>query len=369
MPCSAVPTCRIEITHNALPQARALSCVQGELLPSGLSVVVYGAYRPWSELQATYHAAPAPKRRLMPNPADAAACGLSRGTAIEIQLCRVGSPTELLPMPTAFGDFIVASASIDTTGQTLIPELQKNWMQLVKVMAKHGLQSEPSAWWQYEMRDCSASLPIRNDVLSMPVAKLVGDEEEKHREAVQSRDSEGRERYTSSAAASAAGPSAAAPSRLMAKHSRRDKGSRQDIGLSLKYYASLLRMSGSAPSDLRTGYEFQPRLPLASCATEKRNSHPGRLAAVKGALRGSPPPRWDGSPVGGRAGGEFGFFERVLSCLTALASVLCCAVCFAPRKPDEVTMLELDKVQEPEPRPPEVGQATAASTAAPAAAV
>ena len=119
----------------------------------------------------------------------------------------------------------------------------------------------------------SPVLPIRNDALA-PRAPVHAPPTE---EAIH---------------APSAAPSAALPSHRLGRAAvRKSSGA----GGSLAYYARLLRVGceGARPSEpaVRTGYEFQPRLPLATTkvgfeADKRRGSHTSPLAVVKDAFEG-----------------------------------------------------------------------------------
>ena len=74
-----------------LPVAQALARVQATLLPDGLSLYVHTAYLTWAALQQRHADAAESLRQFALDPTDPADCALSRGTAVEVQLARIGA--------------------------------------------------------------------------------------------------------------------------------------------------------------------------------------------------------------------------------------------------------------------------------------
>lgn len=108
---------------------------------------------------AAYRSAGVEERAFLPLPSDTQMCGLSRGTALEVTLGRIGSETTPLRLPTPLGEL---SQRARATAKLEDSDATSNRDLLVTLMARHGLRVDPQAWWRFEMHSYSSLAPILN---------------------------------------------------------------------------------------------------------------------------------------------------------------------------------------------------------------
>ena len=182
-----------------LPCALALAGAQARLLPAKLSLVLCGAYRPWSVLRDAYAALASEEAELALSPPALpptlpSACALSRGTAVEVTLCRL--PADDLESPSAATS--VQSAAQSAAALAALPLLEmptkvgerwhggtgesshlvdnesgsaaalRNLATLDSAMRDAGFSRVDSgAWWLYEVSELSSQHPVRDAAPSM----------------------------------------------------------------------------------------------------------------------------------------------------------------------------------------------------------
>ena len=166
-----------------LPCAKALSAVQAHLLMSGLSLQVLGGYRPWTALRdASTGASQTCASWRRPDPYEASACALSRGTAVELTLqhCAVSfvdSEREAapmnLPMPAPFVGLSAGAFGAQTTHRTALGTVhtmesgpaRRHLEALHEALLAHGfVLRDPVAWWEVQLPEASAHFPIYDEL-------------------------------------------------------------------------------------------------------------------------------------------------------------------------------------------------------------
>lgn len=121
--------------------ANALQKVQSELADSGLGLLFFDAYRPYSVTKKMWKIMP--DERYAANPSKGS--GHNRGAAIDVGLIHLASG-KALPMPTEFDDF---SEKAHHDYMQLSIEAIHNRKLLKNVMEKYGFVALQTEWWHY----------------------------------------------------------------------------------------------------------------------------------------------------------------------------------------------------------------------------
>lgn len=127
------------------PVADSLRKVQEELNRSGLGIVIYDAYRPYSVTEKMWEAVK--DERYAANPATGS--GHNRGAAVDLSIINHTTKKEL-DMGTGFDHFS------DTAHHSFmhLPEtVLKNRKMLKSIMEKYGFRALDTEWWHYSIPD------------------------------------------------------------------------------------------------------------------------------------------------------------------------------------------------------------------------
>ena len=142
------------------PAAEALLRVQSELLPKGLSLKIYDAYRPYSVTCRMWSIIP-----------DTTYMGLpwkgskhNRGIAVDLTLIDTLSGKELA-MPTAFDAFVKEA---HPSYSDLPKEVKQNRDLLISTMTKHGFSVDPVEWWHFNFNSA-----IEYELLDLPHHQII----------------------------------------------------------------------------------------------------------------------------------------------------------------------------------------------------
>ncbi|RLD87340.1 MAG: D-alanyl-D-alanine dipeptidase [Bacteroidetes bacterium] len=125
-----------------LPVVKALKHVQKELKQTGLGLIIYDAYRPYTatvKFYEVYH-----DTNYVASPYSGSRH--NRGAAVDISLVDLKTGKGL-EMPTPFDDF-TEKAHPDYTD--LPAQVIKNRQLLIDIMKRNGFTVYPSEWWHYD---------------------------------------------------------------------------------------------------------------------------------------------------------------------------------------------------------------------------
>jgi D-alanyl-D-alanine dipeptidase len=129
------------------PAARALVRVQKALKKSGVGLVIFDGYRPWTITKLFWEVVPEDKRKYVADPAKGSKH--NRGCAVDLSLYDLATG-KLLPMPSGFDEF-TERASPDYKGGTR--EETGNRDKLRRAMEHEGFQVNPNEWWHFDYKD------------------------------------------------------------------------------------------------------------------------------------------------------------------------------------------------------------------------
>jgi len=124
------------------PAAEKLREAQTCLADQGLGLIVFDAYRPYSDTIRFYEIRPDPNFCADPRKGSRH----NRGCAVDVSLydLKTGRP---LPMPSDFDDFSERAHPNDTHATA---ETKANRDRLISMMARHGFTVFPTEWWHYD---------------------------------------------------------------------------------------------------------------------------------------------------------------------------------------------------------------------------
>ena len=143
--------------------AESLAGVQAELVPFGLGLKIFDAYRPqrsvnhfmrWAKdlddtaMKAGYYPKVA-KEKLISQGYIATRSSHTRGSTVDLTIVTL-SGGENLDMGSGFDLFDPSSRTTDTKSS---PEARARRMLLLNLMQKHGFKSYPREWWHFTLRD------------------------------------------------------------------------------------------------------------------------------------------------------------------------------------------------------------------------
>ena len=126
------------------PAAEALLRVHAALAASGLGLVVFDAYRPWSVTKAMWDETAEEERLFVADPQ--LGSKHNRGCAVDVSLCERTTGAEL-PMPSAFDEF-TERAYADYAGAAE-PEARNRGL-LRAAMEREGFAVNPKEWWHFD---------------------------------------------------------------------------------------------------------------------------------------------------------------------------------------------------------------------------
>lgn len=124
------------------PAAEQLKEVQAALAESGLGLIVFDAYRPYSATLRFFEIVPDPNFCADPRQGSRH----NRGCAVDVSLCDLKTRRPV-SMPSDFDDFS-DRAHPDYAGAT--PEETANRDRLIAVMRRHGFTVFPTEWWHFD---------------------------------------------------------------------------------------------------------------------------------------------------------------------------------------------------------------------------
>jgi D-alanyl-D-alanine dipeptidase len=151
---------RIILTREA---AESLARVQADLVPFGLGLKIFDAYRPqrsvnhfmrWTKdlgdtaMKARYYPNVA-KEKLLSQGYIAERSSHSRGSTVDLTIVTL-SAAENLDMGGGFDFFDPSSRIVDKKSP---PAARAHRMLLLNLMLKHGFKSYPREWWHFTLRD------------------------------------------------------------------------------------------------------------------------------------------------------------------------------------------------------------------------
>lgn len=131
--------------YARFPIALAISEIQKELEPLGLSLKIYDAYRPYSVTKRMWeltHGSP-----YVANPSYGSVH--NRGTALDLTLVNLEDTSEV-PMPSQYDEFnLKASHQFYNINRSFI----NNRNLLKRIMEKHGFKANEHEWWHYDFKN------------------------------------------------------------------------------------------------------------------------------------------------------------------------------------------------------------------------
>jgi D-alanyl-D-alanine dipeptidase len=148
------------------PIAEALFRVQQKVRRMGMGLIIYDTYQPWHVTRTIWQKVPDSLRYFFEDPSRGSC--QNRGAAISLSLYDLES-TELLPMPTDYGD--ISSQSISDF-PILDNRLRWNRDLLRRLMESEGFTVSHSRWWHFNHQSC-AQYPA----LDIPFAEMESSDE------------------------------------------------------------------------------------------------------------------------------------------------------------------------------------------------
>lgn len=142
------------IGRQVYPEARAflqpeaadgVVRVHRELGESGLGIVIYDGYRPWSVTKLFWETVRPEERIFVADPAEGSKH--NRGCAVDLSIFDL-STGEAIPMPSEFDEF-TERASPDYLGGT--EEERRNRDLLRRLMESNGFTVNPNEWWHFDL--------------------------------------------------------------------------------------------------------------------------------------------------------------------------------------------------------------------------
>lgn len=139
------PIYRSAKAYVRFPVAIAISNIQKELEPLGLSLKIYDAYRPYSVTQKMWELTKGSP--FVANPTYGS--NHNRGTALDLTLVDLIDSTEV-PMPSQYDEFnYKASHQYFNIHRSYI----NNRNLLKRIMEKHGFKANQHEWWHYDFKN------------------------------------------------------------------------------------------------------------------------------------------------------------------------------------------------------------------------
>src|SRR5215203_2048361 len=129
------------------PSAKALVRVHKQLNKSGLGIVIFDGYRPWSITKLFWEVVPEDKRKFVADPAKGSK--QNRGCAVDLSIFDLKTG-ELIEMPSGFDEF-TERASPDYKGGT--EKQRANREMLRKLMEDEGFTVNPNEWWHFDYKN------------------------------------------------------------------------------------------------------------------------------------------------------------------------------------------------------------------------
>ncbi len=129
------------------PAAEAIVRVHKLLKKSGLGVVIYDGYRPWSITKLFWDVVPEDKRNFVANPATGSKH--NRGCAVDLSIYNLKTGKSI-PMPSGYDEF-TERASPNYLGGT--DEERANRDLLRQLMEAEGFTVNQSEWWHFDHKD------------------------------------------------------------------------------------------------------------------------------------------------------------------------------------------------------------------------
>lgn len=124
--------------------AAGLARVQSTLLASGLSLVLFDAYRPWAVTEMFWNLVPLQYRAFVADPA--VGSKHNRGCAVDVSLCDAVTGAEI-EMPSRYDEPTARSHHAYQGGTTL----QRWYRDTLRVaMEREGFAVQPDEWWHFD---------------------------------------------------------------------------------------------------------------------------------------------------------------------------------------------------------------------------
>jgi zinc D-Ala-D-Ala dipeptidase len=140
------------------PAAEALVRIQKKLQKTGVGLVVFDAYRPWSVTKQFWEATPPSKRSFVADPKMGSKH--NRGCAVDLSLYDLKTGLEIR-MPSGYDEFS-KRASPKYTGGTAE---QRRWRDLLRsAMEAGGFKVDGGEWWHFDYKDWKL-YPVMNTPL------------------------------------------------------------------------------------------------------------------------------------------------------------------------------------------------------------
>ncbi len=131
--------------YARFPVALALTNIQKEIEPLGLSLKIYDAYRPYSVTRKMWQLTNGSP--YVANPVYGSVH--NRATAVDLTLVNIEDSTEV-PMPSQYDEFnIKASHQYYNVQRSFI----NNRNLLKRIMEKHGFKANEHEWWHYDFQN------------------------------------------------------------------------------------------------------------------------------------------------------------------------------------------------------------------------
>lgn len=139
------PVYKMAKAYARFPIALAISEIQKELEPLGLSLKIYDAYRPYSVTKRMWEFTNGSP--FVANPAYGSVH--NRGTALDLTLVNLEDTSEV-PMPSQYDEFnLKASHQFYNINRSFI----NNRNLLKRIMEKHGFKANEHEWWHYDFKN------------------------------------------------------------------------------------------------------------------------------------------------------------------------------------------------------------------------
>lgn len=129
------------------PAAKAVLEVHKKLKKSGLGIVIFDGYRPWTITKLFWDVVPEDKRKFVADPAKGSKH--NRGCAIDLSVYDLKTG-ELIDMPSGYDEF-TERASPSYSGGTDTQRANRDMLR--KLMEDEGFTVNPNEWWHFDYKN------------------------------------------------------------------------------------------------------------------------------------------------------------------------------------------------------------------------